>query len=72
MLLLASDALGIPGNQRAVGAWGGFGFSKDVNPVVDLQSAEEVTDAFADATFGKFTCPIGQRPHLTKTSHGRA
>ena len=62
LLLLASDArLGIPGNQRAVGAWGRFGFSKGVNPVVDLQSAEEVTDAFADATFGKFTCPIGQR-----------
>ena len=57
--------LGIAGNQRAVGAGGGFGVAKHVNPVVDLflelrfideavdlHGAEEVADAFADAASG--------------------
>ena len=55
-------SLRVAGDERAVGAGGGFGFSEDVNPVVDLlfefvfvdeavdlDGAEEVADAFADA-----------------------
>jgi len=48
-------ALGVAGDQRAVCAGCGFGFAKDMNPVVDLffelvfvdlEGAEEVADAF--------------------------
>jgi hypothetical protein len=61
--LLAPNRFGftlrVPGDQRAVGAGGRFGFSEDVNPVVDLffelgfvdeavdlDGVEEMLDAF--------------------------
>jgi hypothetical protein len=59
-----SFSLWVAGDEWAVGAGGGLGVAEDVNPVVDLffkfvfvdktvdlESAEEVADAFADAKF---------------------
>jgi hypothetical protein len=58
-------SLGIAGNQRAVGARGGFGVAKYANPVVDLflelvlvdeavdlHGAEEMADTLADSASG--------------------
>jgi hypothetical protein len=52
-------SLGIARNERAVCSRRGFSLAEDLNPVVDLDGAEEVADAFAAWCVGRLQCDVG-------------